>query len=104
MSEKKCRVARYRLVKNLHGFKEIFSLARGGNVAVVDEIFCSKVEIVGTQVRRGPLADCTLFRWRQLGLKLIGDFLGNLTLDGEDVGQLAVIFLDPNMRVIAGID
>jgi hypothetical protein len=30
--------------------------------------------------------------------------LGNLALDAEDVGQLAVIFFAPNMRVIAGID
>ncbi len=41
VSEKKCRVARYRLVEKLHCFKMIFSPARLVNVAVVDEFFCS---------------------------------------------------------------
>src|SRR4030095_13172533 len=104
MSEEKGRVAREGLVKELHRFKEILSLTREVNVAVVDEFFCSQVEIVGNQVRRGPLVHRTLFRWREFGLKLIGDFLGNLALDAEAVGHLAVIFLDPNMRVVAGID
>src|SRR4029453_1426195 len=104
MSEEKGRFAPYSLVKKLHCFKIIFSSAREVNEAVVDEFFCSQVEIVGNEIRSWALTDYTLFLWRQFGLKLVGDFFGNLTLDGEDIGQVAVIFLDPNMGVVAGID
>ena len=76
----------------------------GVNVAVVDEFFCSQVEIVGSQVGGGAFVDCTLFLWRKLGLKLVSNCLGNLALDGEDIGQVPVIFFGPDMRVIAGID
>src|SRR5262249_50301513 len=86
VSQEKCRVARYRLVKELHYFKEIFSLARGVSDTVVEGFFCSQVEIVGSEVRRRVLADCAFLLWRQLRLKLIGDFLRNLALDGEDIG------------------
>ena len=104
MSEEKCRVARYRLIKKLHRFKKIISLARGVNAAVIEEFFCSQEEIVGSEVRRRALVDCTLFLWRKFGLKLIRNFLGNLALDGEHIGQIAIVFLRPHMRVVAGID
>ena len=84
--------------------KKIFSSTRGNNIAVVNESFCSQVEIVGSHVRRGALVHCAFFGWRKFGLKLIGDFFGNLALDGKDIGQIAVILLGPDMRVIAGID
>ena len=48
MSQEKCRVAREGLVKKLHRFKEIISQARGVNLAVVDEFFCSQEEVVGS--------------------------------------------------------
>src|SRR4029453_8896308 len=104
MSEEKGRVAPYSLVKKLHCFKIIFSSAREVNEAVVDEFFCSQVEIVGNEIRSGALTDYTLFLWRQFGLKLVGDFFGNLALDGENIGQVAIIFFGPDMRVIAGIN
>jgi hypothetical protein len=90
------------LVKELHRFKVTFSLASG--VAFVDEFFCSQVEIIGSQVFGRPLHDSRFVFRRELGLKLVGNFLGNLALDGEDIGQIAVIFFHPDMRVIAGID
>ena len=105
MSEKKCRVARYRLVQQLHGLKSILFLSSNRvNILAVEEFFCLQVEIVGNQVRGRSLGDCTLFLWRQLGLKLIGDFLRNLALDGKDIGEIAIISLRPQMCVIARID
>src|SRR6266446_336982 len=84
VSEEKGRVARDRLVEELHRFKIIFPLARRVNVAFVDEFFCSEVKVISSQVRRGALVDRVLFRWRKLCLKLIGDFLSNLALDDKD--------------------
>ena len=103
ISKEKGRVARHRLVKELHGIKSVLSPAQRGEVSV-DEFFGSEVKVVSSQVRSRTLADRTFFRWRELGLKLVGDFLGNLALNGEDIGQVAVIFFGPYMRVIAGID
>ncbi len=57
-----------------------------------------------SDVRGGSLVDRTLFPWRYFGLKLIGDGLGDLTLDGENIGQVPVIFLRPDMSVITGVD
>ena len=48
MSQEKRRVAREGLVKKLHRFEIIFSQARGVNVAVVEEFFCSQEEIIGS--------------------------------------------------------
>ena len=41
---------------------------------------------------------------RELSLQLIGNRLGDLALDGEDIGQIAIVGLCPEMRVGAGID
>src|SRR5437016_8543984 len=101
MSEEKARVARYRLVEKLHRFKVIFFLVRSANL--VDKFFCSQVEIIGSQVRCRPLRYGRYLFRRQLRLTLFGDFFSNLALDGKDISQLAVLFLDPDMRVIAGI-
>src|SRR6266550_7915885 len=104
MREQKGRIARYRLVKGLHSFKEILSLASGVNESVVDEFFCSEVEIISGQVFGRSLLDgCFIFR-RKFGLKLIGYSCGNLALDGKDIGQVAVVFLGPDMGVVAGIN
>ena len=102
ISEEKCRVARYRLVEELHSLKEILSLGIGVNA--VDEFFCSEIEIVGSEVRSGALVDRSLFLWRKFRLKLVGDFFGNFALDGEDISQVAVLFFSPDMCVIAGIN
>src|SRR5437868_12043441 len=104
MSQEKCRVAREGLVKKLHRFKKIISQARGVNLAVVDEFFCSQEEVVGSQVRGGTLADRTLFLLRELGLKLVGDGFGHLTLNREDVGQSSVVGIGPQMGIIGCFD
>ena len=37
-------------------------------------------------------------------MQLIGDGLGDLALDGEDIGQIAIISLRPKMRVGPRVD
>src|SRR5207244_7021873 len=41
----------------------------------------------------------TLFR-----SKLLSDFLGNLALDGEQIVQIAIVLLGPDVRVRARVD
>src|SRR6266496_3178991 len=103
MSEEKVRVRARAWSRNCTALKSFSSPARRVS-DVVDEFFCSEVEIVGSEIRCRPLCHGRFLFWRQPGLKLVGDFFGNLALNAEDIGQVAVIFLGPNMRVIAGID
>ena len=45
-----------------------------------------------------------LFERRKRGLQLPRDLLGDVTLDGENVGQIAIVTLCPSMRVRSRID
>src|SRR6266700_6525693 len=67
-------------------------------------IFGARVEI-----ERGDVAclwafDGALFAWRKLCLQLIGNCPGNLALNGENIGKVAIVGLGPKMRVGARID
>ena len=60
------------------------------------------MKILGTsvEIERGDLArrrtfDFTLFICRELGVKLLGNRLRDLTLNGEYVRKIAVISLPP---------
>jgi hypothetical protein len=50
------------------------------------------------------LFDGFLFVRRKLGLQLVGNGLGDLALNGEDIGQIAIVGLGPEMRIIASVD
>jgi len=72
---------------------------------------CAQVEILGAtikiecgHIRRRLLLNRGFFARRKLGLQLIRNCLGDFTLDGEDVGQVAVVRLGPEMCVISRID
>ncbi len=45
-----------------------------------------------------------LFGRQDLGLELVGDRLGNLGLNGKDVGEIAIVSLRPQMRIAASVD
>src|SRR5215469_8334404 len=104
MSQDKRRITRDRLVKQLHRLKKILSLPRRAYFAFVDKFFGTEIQIVCSDIRSGSFLDRTLFLWRWLGSKAIGDRLGNLALNSENVGQISLIFLCPNVDVIVGID
>ena len=59
MSQQKCRVTRYRLIEKLHGAKSI--LLSTVNVSVGEELFCSQVKIIGSQVVGRSLLDGRFF-------------------------------------------
>ena len=50
------------------------------------------------------MLDCILLGGRERGLQLVGDGFRYFALDGEDIGQIAVVGLRPEMRVVPGID
>ena len=63
-----------------------------------------QVKIIGNDViRRLLLHGCCLSK-RKLSLKLIGNCFGNLTLNGENVRQIAIVGLGPEVRVASGVD
>jgi hypothetical protein len=50
------------------------------------------------------LLDRTFLGGREFRLQLVGDAFGNVALDGEDVGQIAIVGLRPEVHVVAGVD
>ena len=88
--------------RKTHGLEEILPPGRAAGFGI-DQCCRANVKIEGREIISRSLLDRGLFRWRKFGLKLIGDFLGNLALDGKDIGQITVILFGPDMCVIACI-
>ena len=57
------------------------------------------VEIEGRYIRRWRVFDRLLLVRRKLRPKLIGDRLRDLTLNGENIREIAIVSLRPEMRV-----
>ena len=104
IGKEKCRVARDRLLKQMGGLEKI--LLGPGRIKTYGftKSVGSDIKIVGHKIGRGRFLDRSLFTWRKLGLKLIGDRFGNLTLYGKHVGEVPVIGLRPEMRIGSSID
>ncbi len=78
------------------GVVEHFSLA--GVTMCLDE------EQISVWILRRPAIETRFFIWRKLRLKSRGNSSGKIGLDGEDVGQIAVVIFGPNVLVVVGID
>ena len=63
-----------------------------------------QIEQVGLRTVGRLRGDPRLFFRRQFRPQLLGDGLGDVALDGEDIGQVAVVGLGPKMGVGPGID
>src|SRR6266513_473575 len=63
-----------------------------------------QVEIVRLKVTGGRLFDASLFRGREFCLKLASNGFGYLTLDRENVDEIAIITLSPEVCIVACID
>src|SRR5438874_6748708 len=63
-----------------------------------------RVEIKRSDIRRRRLFNGTLLAWRKLRLELISDRFCDLALNSENVGQIAIVSLRPEMRIGARID
>src|SRR4030095_7680511 len=69
---------------------------------------CVIVRLNEKQIRVGvfgwSLIKPRFFIWRQFRLKSRGNFLREIGLNREDVGQIAVVIFRPNVLVVIGID
>src|ERR1700761_7275453 len=90
-------------VQQIHCLLDIRSSnsAEGG---IVHEIFRAAIQIKCGDIGGGTYFDRGLFVRRKFGLKLIGNGGGDFALDREHIGQVAVISLRPQMRVVTGVD
>src|SRR6266567_1676221 len=68
------------------------------------KIFGARVEIEGGDVVCRGTFDCAFFAWRKFCLQLVGDRLCDLTLNGEHVGEIAIVRLRPEVSVGTRID
>src|SRR5262249_14586119 len=98
------RVARDGLLKQVNGLEKILPGSGRIKTDAFTKSFGSHIKIVSDEIGRGGGLDRRLFAWRKLGLKLIRDGSGDLTLYGKHVGEVPVVGLRPQMRVVARID
>src|SRR5690348_4956690 len=63
-----------------------------------------QVEVVGLEVVSGTPADAGALIVRQLGAQGIGDVQRDVSLYGENVGQIAIVSLRPNVFVAFAVD
>ena len=103
VSEKEIRVADHGLFEETRRLEKIFFHleieARPGA-----KNFGTHVEFVSLEIARRFLRDGGFFGGGKFRLQLIGNHLGDLALDGENVIERAIIAFGPNVCVGAGID
>src|SRR5437899_6708593 len=99
----KRRIACDSLIQQLDPLKQIrFCLtteARSQN-----KIFRAAVKIEGCEIGSRPALNGQFLRGRNFGVKLLSDFLCDLTLDCEYVIQVAIVLFRPHMCVSARVD
>ena len=59
---------------------------------------------ISLAILRGLAFDLLFFARGQFCPKFIRDFLGQIRLDGEDVGQITIVIFRPYVLVILGVD
>src|SRR5262245_38039085 len=97
------RIARHGLLQQIGCLQQIGSPISTGKRRQ-KKIFGVGVEIKRSDIRRRRLFNSTLLGWRKLRLQLVGDGFCNLALDSENVGQIAIVRLGPEMCIGARID
>ena len=68
----------------------------------VIEVAALQIVVVSVDVPRRRQLDRLLLLRQQPHLELLDDGLGDLVLDGEDVGQVAIVAVGPEMRPARG--
>ena len=103
VGQKKTGVAGDCLLEKCNSFRKVLPRRVTGKRSI-DRFRAADVKIVGCDVPGWLFFNRLLFRRQNLGLQLRGDGFGYFALDGEDIGQIAIISLSPKMRVGSRID
>src|SRR5438132_14390891 len=94
LREKERRISGQRLVQQINRLQQIRP-TNGAETCRKNEILGATVEIERSHIRRRRLFDGSFFTRRKLRLQLIRNRLGDLALNGEDVGQITIVSLSP---------
>jgi hypothetical protein len=103
LSCEKGGIACKRLVKQIDPCAQVLCKNRT-EAYVKNEILRTAIEFKSSDICGWALLDRTFLGGRELRLQLVGDAFGDLALDGEDIGQIAIVGLRPEVSVVAGID
>src|SRR5260370_16129920 len=103
VSEEKIRVKRDGLVEELGRLVQVLDNPRTVNASCQKHV-CPGVKIERGEVRSRRFLNLGFFTRRKLGLQLVSDGLGDFGLDGEYIGEIAIISLLPIMCITACID
>src|SRR5438552_14056872 len=74
------------------------------HVHSIGEIVCLNEKEIGVRILGWSLIETCFFIGRKLGLESGSNFLREVGLDGEYVGQIAVVILRPNLLFVFDID
>ena len=103
VGKQKFRVAGHCLVQQFGSFEQALSSARIERRSIIEELG-PDIKIMRDQIAGRPFIQrCLLWR-RQFRLQLPGNPFRNLALNGEDIGQIAIVGISPKVRICARID
>src|ERR1700730_14020272 len=97
------RITCNRLVKQVNCFQE-FLVTGGINWPRSYKLFRLNVEFVSEQISCGWLCHGCFFTRRELSAQLVGDRLGYLALNRENVSHRAIVAFGPLVRASARVD
>ena len=85
-------------------FRSLSPAGTDAATAVALDFQRSQIEVVRDEVFSRLRIDNRFLCGRELGLQLLGNGFGDLALDGKDIGQIAIVGLRPEMRIVTRID
>ena len=88
----------------MHDSGEVDPVNLDAREVPVQELPSSQIISIGFNTLGRYLADGLLLLRQQLDLQLVNDRMSNLILDGEDVGEIPIVTLGPDVATISPID
>src|SRR5438045_1639987 len=102
--QKKCRIAFHCLIEQLSRLHEVAARQGIKSHGAEPKRLRPSVKVERSEIGSWSLLDRRFFRRRKFGLQLISDRFRDFALDGEDVGEIAIIGLGPKMGIVSRID
>src|SRR5947209_6436110 len=101
ISKNEVSIARHGFFEQTHGLSKRTSRIRVVKITI-DHISSLKKKVVGSQVLRRRRFDTRFFLSGELRLKTADDCFGDVTLNTENIRQIAIVLFAPNGCVGAG--